>query len=68
MSKPYRYVSLGVLFNIIGLLLNKLSLLNNLIQGFCIVIGLTLILFGIIFQEYDVIRFFNKKSTKNINK
>ena len=68
MSKPYRYVSLGLLFNIIGLLLNKLSLLNNLIQGFFIVIGLTLILFGIIFQEYDVIRFFNKRSTKNINK
>ena len=64
MSKPYRYVSLGVLFNIIGLLLNKLSLLKNLIQGFCIVIGLTFIFFGIIFQEYDVIRFFNKRNTK----
>ena len=63
MSKPYRYVSLGVLFNIIGLLLNKLSLLNNLIQGFCIVIGLTLILFSIMLKVYEVIRFCNKKNT-----
>ncbi|WP_455539300.1 hypothetical protein [Terrisporobacter sp.] len=63
MRKPYLYVSLGLLFNIVGLILNKFYPLNNFISGSCAAIGLTLIFFGIIFQEYDVIRFFNKKNT-----
>ena len=61
MRKPNLYVSTGVVFSIAWMFLKRFYMAHDYIQGFCIGLGLTLIFFGIIFQEYDVIRFFNNK-------
>ncbi len=61
MRKPNLYVSTGIIFSAAWIILKKFDIFHTYVQGSCIVLGLTLILCGIVFEEYDVIRFFNNK-------
>lgn len=61
MKKFNNYINWGLLFNGILLLGNITNLLPEIIKGFCVGLGFTLILFGMYSENHDISKVRNYK-------
>ena len=61
MKKLNNYQSLGLLFIVISLISTRFGLLHNIVEGFCVGIGIVLILIGMVANKHDISKFRNYK-------
>lgn len=61
MKKFNNYINLGLFFNGIFLLGNRLNFLSEFIKGLCCGLGITLILIGMYSEKHDISKIRNLK-------
>ena len=62
------FTIIGVIFSLVWLFSQQYNLLNNKIEGICVSLGLTFIIFGAVTMNYNIIDISKKKNKLLYNK